>query len=164
MQFGVQFFPAVDHTDKSAAEYYAESLTIAEEAETLGFTHARTVEHYFNRYGGYSPNPIVFLSAASQRTKRVRLVTGAVLPVFNNPLKLAGEISMLDAIEEKIDDIIQAQLMRRGDGKSRAAETAAMSLITQRLERLIQHRRSLLAGTDARAQQRRSEEERLGRE
>jgi len=23
MQFGVQFFPAVDHTDKSAADYYA---------------------------------------------------------------------------------------------------------------------------------------------
>ena len=30
MQFGVQFFPAIDHTDKSAAEYYAESLAIAE--------------------------------------------------------------------------------------------------------------------------------------
>ena len=62
MQFGVQFFPAVDHTDKGAADYYAESLAIAEEAERLGFTHARTVEHYFTRYGGYSPNPIVFLS------------------------------------------------------------------------------------------------------
>jgi alkanesulfonate monooxygenase SsuD/methylene tetrahydromethanopterin reductase-like flavin-dependent oxidoreductase (luciferase family) len=98
MQFGVQFFPAVDHTDKSAADYYAESLSIAEEAEQLGFTHARTVEHYFNRYGGYSPNPIVFLSAAAQRTKTMRLVTGAVLPVFNNPLKLAGEIGMLDGI------------------------------------------------------------------
>ena len=53
MQFGVQFFPAVDHTDKSAADYFAESLAIAEEADTLGFTHARTVEHYFTRYGGY---------------------------------------------------------------------------------------------------------------
>jgi alkanesulfonate monooxygenase SsuD/methylene tetrahydromethanopterin reductase-like flavin-dependent oxidoreductase (luciferase family) len=61
-------------------------------------THARTVEHYFETYGGYSPNPIVFLAALSQRTKTMRLVTGAVLPVFNNPLKLAGEIGMLDAI------------------------------------------------------------------
>ena len=33
-----------------------------------------------------------------QRTRRARLVTGAVLPVFNHPLKLAGEIGMLDAI------------------------------------------------------------------
>ena len=98
MQFGVQFFPAVDHNDKSAADYYAESLAIAEEADTLGFSHLRTVEHYFTRYGGYSPNPIVFLTAMSQRTKRVRLVTGAVLPVFNHPFKLAGEIAMLDGI------------------------------------------------------------------
>jgi alkanesulfonate monooxygenase SsuD/methylene tetrahydromethanopterin reductase-like flavin-dependent oxidoreductase (luciferase family) len=98
MQFGVQFFPAIDHTDKSAADYYAESLAIAEEAETLGFRHARTVEHYFTRYGGYSPNPIVFLTAMSQRTKTMRLVTGAVLPVFNHPFKLAGEIAMLDGI------------------------------------------------------------------
>ena len=98
MQFGVQFFPAVDHTDKSAADYYAESLAIAEEAEPLGFRHVRTVEHYFTRYGGYSPNPIVFLTAMSQRTKTMRLVTGAVLPVFNHPFKLAGEIAMLDGI------------------------------------------------------------------
>ena len=58
----------------------------------------RTVEHYFNAYGGYSPNPIVFLAAAAMRSAKARLVTGAVLPVFNNQLKLAGEIGMLDAI------------------------------------------------------------------
>src|ERR1700719_2893624 len=98
MQFGVQFFPSVSPEEKSAAAYFAESLAIAEESEALGFKHARTVEHYFERYGGYSPNPIVFLSALSQRTKVMRLVTGAVLPVFNHPLKLAGEIGMLDGI------------------------------------------------------------------
>jgi alkanesulfonate monooxygenase SsuD/methylene tetrahydromethanopterin reductase-like flavin-dependent oxidoreductase (luciferase family) len=98
MQFGVQFFPCVDHTEKDAAEYFADSLAIAEESERLCFTHLRTVEHYFMRYGGYSPNPIVFLAAAAQRTVATRLVTGAVLPVFNHPLKLAGEIAMLDAI------------------------------------------------------------------
>src|ERR1700732_4728698 len=98
MEFGVQFFPDVRPEEKSARDYFGECLEIAEEAERLGFTHARIVEHYFHYYGGYSPNPMLFLSAASQRTKRMRLVTGAVLPVFNNPLKLAGEIGMLDAI------------------------------------------------------------------
>jgi alkanesulfonate monooxygenase SsuD/methylene tetrahydromethanopterin reductase-like flavin-dependent oxidoreductase (luciferase family) len=98
MQFGVQFFPSVAPEDKGADAYFAECLAIAEEAETLGYRHARTVEHYFRRYGGYSPNPLLFLAAASQRTKKMRLVTGAVVPAFNNPLKLAGEIAMLDAI------------------------------------------------------------------
>lgn len=98
MQFGVQFFPSVGPAQKSAEDYFSESLALAEEAETLGFTHVRTVEHYFEPYGGYTPNPIVFLAALSQRTHRMRLVTGAVLPVFNHPLKLAGEIAMLDAI------------------------------------------------------------------
>jgi alkanesulfonate monooxygenase SsuD/methylene tetrahydromethanopterin reductase-like flavin-dependent oxidoreductase (luciferase family) len=98
MRFGVQFFPNFRPSDKSAAEYFAESLDIAEEADELGYSHARSVEHYFERYGGYSPNPILFLAAAAQRTKKMRLVTGAVVPAFNNPLKLAGEIAMLDAI------------------------------------------------------------------
>src|SRR5258707_9078089 len=98
MQFGVQFFPAVDHTDKSAAAYYAESLAIAEAAETLGFTHARTVEHYFTRYGGYSPHPIVFLPPLSQRTKMMRPLTRAVLPVFHPPFQLPRENPMLDGL------------------------------------------------------------------
>jgi alkanesulfonate monooxygenase SsuD/methylene tetrahydromethanopterin reductase-like flavin-dependent oxidoreductase (luciferase family) len=98
MKFGVQFFPIVGPDEKSARDYFSESLDIAEEADALGYSHIRTVEHYFEPYGGYSPNPIVFLAAASQRARRARLVTGAVLPVFNHPLKLAGELAMLDAI------------------------------------------------------------------
>ena len=98
MEFGVQFFPDIKPEQKSADAYFQESLQLAEDVERLGFTHIRTVEHYFHYYGGYSPNPIVFLAAAAQRTKRVRLVTGAVIPAFNHPLKIAGEIGMLDGI------------------------------------------------------------------
>ncbi len=98
MQFGVQFFPDVRPEEKSAEAYFRDALDLAEEADRLGYSHIRIVEHYFHYYGGYSPNPIVFLAAAAQRTRRARLVTGAVLPAFNHPLKLAGEIAMLDAI------------------------------------------------------------------
>jgi alkanesulfonate monooxygenase SsuD/methylene tetrahydromethanopterin reductase-like flavin-dependent oxidoreductase (luciferase family) len=105
MQFGVQFFPNFHPKDKSPAEYFAQSLAIAEEAEALGYSHARSVEHYFERYGGYSPNPITFLAAVAARTKTMRLVTGAVVPAFNNPLKLAGEIAMLDAISSGRFDV-----------------------------------------------------------
>jgi alkanesulfonate monooxygenase SsuD/methylene tetrahydromethanopterin reductase-like flavin-dependent oxidoreductase (luciferase family) len=98
LQFGVQFFPDVRPEEKSAEAYFREALDLAEEADRLGYSHIRIVEHYFHYYGGYSPNPIVFLAAAAMRTRRARLVTGAVLPTFNHPPKLAGEIAMLDAI------------------------------------------------------------------
>jgi alkanesulfonate monooxygenase SsuD/methylene tetrahydromethanopterin reductase-like flavin-dependent oxidoreductase (luciferase family) len=105
VNFGVQFFPDVEPADKSAGEYFRDCLEIVDLVDPLGFTHVRIVEHYAHYYGGYSPNPIVFLAAAAQRTQRARLVTGAVIPAFNNPLKLAGEIAMLDAISGGRADI-----------------------------------------------------------
>ncbi len=98
MEFGIQFFPDVGPAVKSAAAYFDESLRLVDHVDDLNFGHVRTVEHYFEDYGGYSPNPMLFLAAAAMRTRKARLITGAVLPVFNNPLKLAGEIGMLDAI------------------------------------------------------------------
>jgi alkanesulfonate monooxygenase SsuD/methylene tetrahydromethanopterin reductase-like flavin-dependent oxidoreductase (luciferase family) len=98
MDFGVQFFPAVGPDEIDAETYFENALTLVELAEPFGYTHARIVEHYFTPYGGYSPNPMLFLAAVSQRTREMRVITGAVLPVFNHPLKLAGEIGMLDAI------------------------------------------------------------------
>jgi len=98
MEFGMQFFPCVGPDQRPADAYFDDCLKLCELCDEYGYTHIRTVEHYFHPYGGYSPNPIVFLAAAAQRSRTARMVTGAVLPVFNNPLKLAGEIGMLDAI------------------------------------------------------------------
>lgn len=98
VDFGLQFFPVVGEKDKPAAQYWSECLDLAALAEPLGYTHVRTVEHYFHRYGGLSPSPLIFLAAAAQRTKNMRLITGANLPAFNHPLKLASEIGMVDAI------------------------------------------------------------------
>ena len=98
MEFGLQFFPDVAPNQKSGQQYFNEALHLVSLCDELGYTNVRIVEHYFHPYGGYSPNPIVFLTAASQRTRNARLITGAVLPAFNHSLKLAGEIGMLDAI------------------------------------------------------------------
>ena len=98
MEIGIQFFPDIGPKVKSAQAYWDDALRLCEHFDALGYSHVRTVEHYFEPYGGYTPNPHIFLVAASQRTKKARLVTGAVLPVFNHPLKIAGEIGMVDAI------------------------------------------------------------------
>jgi alkanesulfonate monooxygenase SsuD/methylene tetrahydromethanopterin reductase-like flavin-dependent oxidoreductase (luciferase family) len=40
------------------------------------------------------------LSAVAARTRRIRLITGAVIPAFNHPIKLAGELAMLDNVSD----------------------------------------------------------------
>ncbi len=96
MKFGINFFPTVAPDEKTGAAFYDECLQLCEQAEELGYSHVKTVEHYFSPWGGYSPDPVTFLAAAAQRTRRVRLDTGAVIPAFNHPIKLAGKLAMLD--------------------------------------------------------------------
>src|SRR6201996_682923 len=98
MRVGIQFFPSIGPDMKSVRDYWQDALSLVGLCDRYGYSHVRTVEHYFLPYGGYSPNPVVFLAAAAQHTRNARLVTGAVLPAFNNPLKLAGELAMLDAL------------------------------------------------------------------
>ncbi len=98
MKFGLNFFPSFRLEDMSTAEYFAQCIRLSERGEELGFNSAKAVEHYFHSYGGHSPNPIVLLSAIAARTRRIRPITGAVIPAFNNPVKLAGELAMLDNI------------------------------------------------------------------
>jgi alkanesulfonate monooxygenase SsuD/methylene tetrahydromethanopterin reductase-like flavin-dependent oxidoreductase (luciferase family) len=98
VQFGLNFFPCVSPQQKPAEQYFREAMHLCSLTDELGYSHIRQVEHYFKPYGGYSPNPLLFLTAAAMRTRNTRLSTGAVLPAFNSPLKLAGEIGMLDGI------------------------------------------------------------------
>ncbi|WP_217249452.1 LLM class flavin-dependent oxidoreductase [Streptomyces sp. AC602_WCS936] len=96
MEFGVNFFPVVDPERKSASTYYDESLRLAALAEALEFEHVQTVEHYGSPYGGYSPDPVVFLTAVAARTSRIRLVTGAVIAAFAHPVQIAARLAQLD--------------------------------------------------------------------
>src|SRR6266704_6549528 len=100
MKFGINFFPAFRPYQKTTAAYFTQCLRVSERADELGYSSIKTVEHYFHDYGGHSTNPIVLLSAVAARTRRIRLITGAVIPAFNNPIKLAGELAMLDNISD----------------------------------------------------------------
>ena len=54
MKFGLNFFPSFRPTDLSTAEYFAQSLRIAERADELGYHSVKSVEHYFRDYGGHT--------------------------------------------------------------------------------------------------------------
>jgi natural product biosynthesis luciferase-like monooxygenase protein len=96
MRFGINFFPSFRAEDSTTAAYFQQCLRLAERADALGYHSIKTVEHSFYDYGGHSPNPCVFLSAVAARTRRVRLVTGAVIPAFHHPAHLGGDLAMLD--------------------------------------------------------------------
>jgi alkanesulfonate monooxygenase SsuD/methylene tetrahydromethanopterin reductase-like flavin-dependent oxidoreductase (luciferase family) len=96
MKFGINFFPSFRASDSSTARYYDQCVRLAERADALGFNSIKTVEHSFYDYGGHSPNPCVFLSAVAARTRRIRLITGAVIPAFHHPAHLGGDLAMLD--------------------------------------------------------------------
>jgi alkanesulfonate monooxygenase SsuD/methylene tetrahydromethanopterin reductase-like flavin-dependent oxidoreductase (luciferase family) len=96
MKVGINFFPSFRPEDSTTADYYEQCLRLAERADQLGYRSIKTVEHSFYDYGGHSSNPCVFLSAVAARTKRVRLITGAVIPAFHHPAHLGGDLAMLD--------------------------------------------------------------------
>jgi alkanesulfonate monooxygenase SsuD/methylene tetrahydromethanopterin reductase-like flavin-dependent oxidoreductase (luciferase family) len=93
MQFGV--FDQNDHGIYPLAEQYEKRLKLLEFYDQAGFRGYHMSEHHSTPLS-LTPSPSVFLAAAAQRTRRLRL--GAlvhVLPVCH-PLRLAEEICMLD--------------------------------------------------------------------
>src|SRR5215470_16025876 len=76
------------------------ALDQIEIADRLGYDYAWEVEHHFLEEYSHSSAPEVFLAAASQRTKRIRLGHGIVQlpPAFNHPFRVAERIGMLDLV------------------------------------------------------------------
>jgi alkanesulfonate monooxygenase SsuD/methylene tetrahydromethanopterin reductase-like flavin-dependent oxidoreductase (luciferase family) len=77
-----------------------DSLDQIELADRLGFDYVWEVEHHFLEEYSHSSAPEVFLAAASQRTKRIRLGHGIVQlpPGFNHPARVAERAATLDLI------------------------------------------------------------------
>jgi alkanesulfonate monooxygenase SsuD/methylene tetrahydromethanopterin reductase-like flavin-dependent oxidoreductase (luciferase family) len=79
---------------------YHDALEQIELADKMGFDYAWEVEHHFLVEYSHSSAPEVFLAAASQRTKKIRLGHGvALLPYpFNHPIRVAERAAALDII------------------------------------------------------------------
>jgi alkanesulfonate monooxygenase SsuD/methylene tetrahydromethanopterin reductase-like flavin-dependent oxidoreductase (luciferase family) len=77
-----------------------DALEQVELADRLGIDFVWEVEHHFLEEYSHSSAPEVFLAAASQRTKRIRLGHGVVLlpPAYNHPARVAERIATLDLI------------------------------------------------------------------
>src|ERR1700684_4199745 len=77
---------------------YNNALSQLELADSLGYDYAWEVEHHFLEEYSHSSAPEVFLSAASQRTRQIRLGHGIFQLTTNHPAKVAEKVSALDLI------------------------------------------------------------------
>lgn len=79
---------------------FQDALSQVELADKLGIDAAWEVEHHFLEEYSHSSAPEVFLAAASQRTKNIRLGHGIKLmpPNYNSPARIAEEVATLDLV------------------------------------------------------------------
>src|SRR6201746_158929 len=93
MKFGVFYEHQLPRpwTANSEYELFQNSLLQVELADKLGYDYMWEVEHHFLEEYSHSSAPEVFLAAASQRTKNIRLGHGIIqtAPQYNHPARIA---------------------------------------------------------------------------
>ncbi len=102
MKFGIFYEHQIPRPWAEGAELklFQDALDQVELADKLGIDHAWEVEHHFLEEYSHSSAPEVFLAAASQRTKNIRLGHGIVLmpPNYNHPARIAERLATLDLV------------------------------------------------------------------
>ena len=82
---------------RPSAEVYADVIEHLIAAESLGFEGAEFLEHHFVD-DAYLPSPMIMASAVAARTTRMRIGPNiALLPLYD-PVRLAEDCAVLDAI------------------------------------------------------------------
>jgi alkanesulfonate monooxygenase SsuD/methylene tetrahydromethanopterin reductase-like flavin-dependent oxidoreductase (luciferase family) len=100
MKFGIFYELQLPRPWSLDGEYdlYHNALQQLELADGLGYDHAWVVEHHFLEEYSHSSAPEVFLGAASQRTKNIRLGHGIIQLTTNHPAKVAERVAALDIL------------------------------------------------------------------
>src|SRR5690606_35685048 len=91
MKFGIFYEHQLPRPWEERSEYelFQNSLAQIELADRLGYDYAWEVEHRFLEEYSHSSAPEVFLGAASQRTRNIRLGHGIVQLTTNQPHRIA---------------------------------------------------------------------------
>src|SRR5437667_2917694 len=102
MRFGIFYEHQLPRPwgEGSELKLFQDALDQVELGDRLGIDYAWEVEHHFLEEYSHSSAPEVFLAAASQRTKRIRLGHGIVLmpPGYNHPARIAERLATLDLV------------------------------------------------------------------
>jgi alkanesulfonate monooxygenase SsuD/methylene tetrahydromethanopterin reductase-like flavin-dependent oxidoreductase (luciferase family) len=98
MDVGIQMiFSSAGWEGLSDGQVYADELRLGLQAEELGFDALWPVEHHFFDYA-FCPDNTELLAYMAAKTSTVKLGTAAVILPWNDPLRVAERISMLDTL------------------------------------------------------------------
>src|SRR6201982_2991456 len=100
MKFGIFYELQLPRPWKPEGEHklYHDALTQLEVADRCGYDYAWVVEHHFLEEYLHCPAPEVFLGAASQRTKNIRLGHGIIQLTTSHPARVAERVAVLDLL------------------------------------------------------------------
>ncbi len=102
MKFGIFFEHQLPRpwADGGELQLVQDALEQVELADRLGIQYVWEVEHHFLEEYSHSSAPEVFLAAASQRTRDIRLGHGIIqtAPGYNHPARTAERVAMLDLV------------------------------------------------------------------
>ena len=93
MDLGI--FDHLDQRDVPLHEFYESRLRLLERYDEAGFAAYHLAEHHATPLG-LAPVPGIFLAAATQRTRRIRLGPCVYCVPLYDPLRLIEEVCMLD--------------------------------------------------------------------
>jgi alkanesulfonate monooxygenase SsuD/methylene tetrahydromethanopterin reductase-like flavin-dependent oxidoreductase (luciferase family) len=121
-------------------ELYEQRLQMLEYADAAGFARYHKAEHHFTTLDA-APSAMVFLAAASQRTKRIRLGSLVSLLPFYHPVRFIEEVCALDHLSGGRLDVgigkgispIEHRLWGNPDAEAVARTADAIQIVRQGL-------------------------------
>jgi alkanesulfonate monooxygenase SsuD/methylene tetrahydromethanopterin reductase-like flavin-dependent oxidoreductase (luciferase family) len=86
------------HGGAEPRQLYRDYVELFVAAEDLGFDSAWVAQHHFDATAGRLPSPFTFLAAVAERTSRIRLGTAVVTLPLEDPVRVAEDAAVLDAL------------------------------------------------------------------
>ena len=97
LDFSVYFFGDYPR-ETPEGERYDLVVETARFADRHGFHALWLPERHFHSFGGISPNPSVLAAALARETSQIRLNAGSVVLPLHDPIRVAEEWAMVDAL------------------------------------------------------------------
>jgi alkanesulfonate monooxygenase SsuD/methylene tetrahydromethanopterin reductase-like flavin-dependent oxidoreductase (luciferase family) len=88
------------HEGMSDHDFMHEEMRLAVAAEEMGYSAVWCVEHHFDRPYSMCPDNFAYLSYLAAKTSRIKIGIGACILPWNDPLRVAEKVNLLDIMSD----------------------------------------------------------------